>query len=205
MAVNAIDNANLTSICNDCGVVGFTPSVSYTVSGSNITVTDASTIPSGDTFQKTRLQLFDDFGGEVRGTIDITVGGFGYTSAPTVAFTGGGGTGATGTAVISGGKVTSVTIGSGGTGYTTPPTVTFTGGGGQGAQGTATTSSNVVTGVTLTAPARSVVLSSSTLDTSKNLILKATVLTVNRIAADGIANPIKSAGGTVGSWDVNKF
>ncbi len=44
--------------------------------------------------------------------------GAGYFSAPTVAFTGGG-SGATGTATVSGGKVTSIAIGAGGTGYTT--------------------------------------------------------------------------------------
>jgi hypothetical protein len=45
-------------------------------------------------------------------------GGSGYTSAPTVSFTGDG-TGATATAVVTDGAVTSVTVGSGGTGYTT--------------------------------------------------------------------------------------
>jgi len=57
--------------------------------------------------------------------VTITAGGTGYTTAPTVVFTGGGGTGAAGTATVSGGAVTGVTITSGGTGYTTAPTVSF--------------------------------------------------------------------------------
>ena len=60
-------------------------------------------------------------------------GGSGYTSAPTVSFTGGGGTGATATAVVSRGKVVSVHITAGGSNYTSTPTISFTGGGGSGA------------------------------------------------------------------------
>lgn len=74
------------------------------------------------------------------GSITITNGGSGYTSAPTVTFSGGGGTGAGawGTAVISGGTVTSVNIGSRGTNYASPPSITFSGGGGSGATATTT-------------------------------------------------------------------
>ena len=56
--------------------------------------------------------------------------GTGYTSAPTVSFTAIiGGSGATGTAVLTGATVTSVTMTNAGCGYRSPPTVTFTGGG----------------------------------------------------------------------------
>ena len=70
--------------------------------------------------------------------VNVTSGGSGYGAAPAVTFTGGGGTGATGTAVISR-EVTSVTINVGGhgAGYTSAPTVNFTGGGGSGAAATA--------------------------------------------------------------------
>ena len=68
----------------------------------------------------------------------MTAGGTGYTSAPTVSFTGGGGTGAAGTAVgNSTGGVAGVNITNGGSGYTTAPTVSFGGGGGAGAAATA--------------------------------------------------------------------
>lgn len=63
-------------------------------------------------------------------SVEVTAGGTGYTSPPTVAITGGGGTGATATATVSGGSVTGVTITNPGSGYTTTPTVAFTGGGG---------------------------------------------------------------------------
>jgi hypothetical protein len=55
--------------------------------------------------------------------------GAGYTSAPSVAITGGGGTGATATATVSGGKVTGITITAPGSGYTSLPHFALTGGG----------------------------------------------------------------------------
>lgn len=69
--------------------------------------------------------------------ITIGAGGTGYTSAPTVAFTGGGGSGATATATVSGGVVTKITVTNAGSGYTSAPTVELTGGGGTGATATA--------------------------------------------------------------------
>jgi uncharacterized delta-60 repeat protein len=57
--------------------------------------------------------------------IAVTNGGSGYTTAPAVILTGGGGTGATATAAVTGGAITVITVTSGGSGYTTPPTVSF--------------------------------------------------------------------------------
>src|SRR5690606_681490 len=51
--------------------------------------------------------------------------------------TGGGGTGAAGTAIISAGSVIGITITNGGTGYTSAPTIEFTGGDGDDAAATA--------------------------------------------------------------------
>ncbi|UVM07058.1 phage tail tube protein [Pseudomonas laurylsulfatiphila] len=65
--------------------------------------------------------------------IVLNSAGTGYTTAPTVAITGGGGTGATATAQIADGKVTGFTITNAGSGYTTAPTVALTGGSGTGA------------------------------------------------------------------------
>ena len=81
-------------------------------------------------------------------SVALTAGGTGYTSAPTVTFTGGGGTGATATATVAG-PVTSATVTNGGSGYTSAPTVTFTGGGGTGATASAVMSGSV-TAVTVT-------------------------------------------------------
>lgn len=61
--------------------------------------------------------------------IRILTQGAGYTSAPTVAITGGGGTGATATATVAGGSVTGFTITAAGSAFTSTPTVTLTGGG----------------------------------------------------------------------------
>lgn len=74
------------------------------------------------------------------GSVTVGTPGTGYTSVPTVTFTGGGGSGAAGTAVLSGTTVVSVTITNGGTGYTSAPTIGFTGGGGSGAAATSSLS-----------------------------------------------------------------
>lgn len=74
-------------------------------------------------------------------SLGIADAGGGYTSAPTIAFTGGGGTGATATAGISSGTVSSITITANGTGFTAAPTVTVTGG---GATATATITASIL-------------------------------------------------------------
>ena len=61
--------------------------------------------------------------------IAVGSGGTGYTVAPTVTISGGGGSSATATATISSGVVTGITVTAGGSGYTTSPTVTFSAGG----------------------------------------------------------------------------
>lgn len=74
------------------------------------------------------------------GSVSVGTPGTGYTSAPTVTLSGGGGTGATATATVSGGAVTGVNITNGGSGYTSAPTVAFSGGSGSGAAATASLS-----------------------------------------------------------------
>lgn len=71
-------------------------------------------------------------------SIAVSNGGTSYETPPTVVFTGGGGTGAAGTAVLTADAVTSITITNPGAGYTSAPTISFTGGGGDGAAATAT-------------------------------------------------------------------
>ena len=96
--------------------------------------------------------------------ITVTNGGSGYTTAPTVMITGGGGSGATGAAVVnSSGVITGVSLtgvlsialsNGGGSGYssTSPPTVTITGGGGLGATATAVVTGGAVTGFIVNNP-----------------------------------------------------
>jgi hypothetical protein len=69
----------------------------------------------------------------------VTAQGTGYTSKPTVSFTGGGGSGATANAIMNetGDKVIGLELTSEGINYTSAPTVVFAGGGGSGAAATA--------------------------------------------------------------------
>ena len=83
-------------------------------------------------------------------SITLTDGGSGYTSPPTISFSGGGGTGAIATAVLEGASVASVTLLSAGTGYISAPTVFFTGGGGSGATATALLVPTTVASASLT-------------------------------------------------------
>lgn len=69
--------------------------------------------------------------------ISVTAGGSGYTDDFAVAFTGGGGSGGAGTALVSNGAVVRVEITAVGTGYTSTPTVGFGAGAGAGATATA--------------------------------------------------------------------
>jgi len=54
---------------------------------------------------------------------NIVSPGTGYTTAPTLVAVGGGGSGCTLTATVSGGNITSITVTAGGSGYTTAPTI----------------------------------------------------------------------------------
>lgn len=79
-----------------------------------------------------------DYSKDEVGSVSITSGGSGYTSAPSVAFSApASGTTASGTAVVQNGEVVQVNITAPGNGYTAAPTVTFSGGGGTGATATA--------------------------------------------------------------------
>lgn len=87
-------------------------------------------------------------------TITVSAPGTGYTSAPTVAFAGGGGTGAAGTAVMTNG-VGSIAVTTAGTGYTVAPTITLSAPqtpGGIQATATATVNAGAITGYTITNP-----------------------------------------------------
>jgi hypothetical protein len=77
------------------------------------------------------------------GSLALAAGGSGYTSAPAVSFSGGGGAGAAATAIVSGGAVTGLTLTNPGSAYTSAPAVTLTGGAGAGAAVTAQLSNAV--------------------------------------------------------------
>jgi len=104
-------------------------------SGSSVVVTDV--LPAGLLYAGTPRTTV--------ASATINAGGTGYATAPTVSFTGGGGSGAAGTATVSGGAVTSILITNAGSGYTSNPTIGFTGGGGSGATATAVLSAPIPT------------------------------------------------------------
>lgn len=87
-------------------------------------------------YLSTGLELYQY--GSVTGFL-VTSGGHSYTAAPTVVFTGGGGSGAAAVATLTSGAVTEIAITNGGSGYTSAPAISFTGGGG-GTGATATAS-----------------------------------------------------------------
>jgi autotransporter-associated beta strand protein len=78
-----------------------------------------------------------------------------YSAAPTVAISGGGGTGATATAELTGGVVSGITITKAGTGFTTAPAIAFSGGtvttAGTNPSGTGNATHFTVSALTLTA------------------------------------------------------
>lgn len=78
------------------------------------------------------------------GGVEVTNPGSGYTSAPTVSFTGGGGTGAAAQAIIAGGAIQNIFMTNWGTGYSTVPTLHLSGGGGTGGAGIPTLLYNVL-------------------------------------------------------------
>jgi hypothetical protein len=68
--------------------------------------------------------------------VNVTAGGSNYPASTTVSIVGGGGTGATAVASVSGKAITGVTVTNPGSGYTSMPSVTFSGGSGSGAAAT---------------------------------------------------------------------
>lgn len=70
-------------------------------------------------------------------SVNVTVQGANYTTAPAVAITGGNGQGAEAKAIVEGGQVTGIIVTKPGFGYTEAPVVAITGGGGAGATATA--------------------------------------------------------------------
>ncbi|HRO18611.1 MAG TPA: hypothetical protein PLU07_10495 [Ferruginibacter sp.] len=116
--------------------------------------------------------------------------GTGYTSAPTVAFSGGGGSNAAGTAVVVKGRVVSVTITNGGSGYTTAPTVAFTGGGSTGAAATAVVTDGVVTAINITNSGndRKLTITDSTSYTSPDSRAKVHVEVYDKAGNKGVGN-----------------
>jgi hypothetical protein len=87
-------------------------------------------------------------------SVTVTAGGSGFTSAPTLKWTGGGGTTLTMTATVSGGKITAVTVNSSSSDFSLPPTIYIdntANGGGWGATFTANLAARAVSSIQLDA------------------------------------------------------
>ena len=77
--------------------------------------------------------------------IAVTNNGTGYTSAPTVTLTGGGGSGAAAIAVVGAAQtIIGINVTAAGSGYTSAPTIAITGGGGANAAATATLNTSAI-------------------------------------------------------------
>ena len=108
---------------------------STTVWGSMYLTVDVDHLATGSTSIPVATSYAIDFVPGVR-SVTVATGGTGYVTAPTVSFSGGTGTGAIATAVITGGVVTSILVTAPGS-YTISPTVTITSATGAGATATA--------------------------------------------------------------------
>jgi hypothetical protein len=113
-------NSTLVSVDNQ--PVGTRPTAA------NVALLYQNTTPSVYTTNETiGLYLIKDnqeeSGGDHVDAISIIQGGSGYVEAPGISISGGGGSGATATSSIAGGKVTNITVTAGGSGYNTIPTV----------------------------------------------------------------------------------
>jgi len=107
-----------------------TPSPLALVAGSEIFVNASATVPLGRSVQRIRFYLDGvlekDFEAGQLTSVNVTSGGSGYSTAPTVSLTGGGGSGATAIAVLgSNGQVLRINVVNPGSGYTSAPAVTI--------------------------------------------------------------------------------
>jgi len=132
-APNQANGKQATAVASISNAAGTILSVLVTANGSGYTT------PPTVTFEAPKSQ----FGVQAQGSASIQGGnvvvisvsnpGSGYTSAPNVTITGGGGNNATATAILGSGIVTSIALTEAGSGYTSPPTITISGGGGNNA------------------------------------------------------------------------
>jgi hypothetical protein len=185
-----------------CNCLDFVPGIdfAYDSGAKTVTATDKTVYGANDVIRRINVLVHDQFGGTKAGTITVTKGGKGYTSAPTIAFSGGGGSGAAATAVLdASGKVASIVITNAGSSYETAPTVAFSGGSGSGAAAIVTVDgSGVVTAVTLS-DGTTGAIDISALNPVKGLAITATVATDGDCRSDGSAHNI-GATGSLANW-----
>jgi hypothetical protein len=131
-AITSNTAATVQAGTNGGSITAVTGGTSYTLSEKPVYVAQAeSATSSGDTGNSNKVFGVGDNAGEnyaASGSV-VEVGvanaGTGYTEAPTVTFTGGGGSSAAATATISGGSVTSIAVTNNGSSYENVPTVSI--------------------------------------------------------------------------------
>ena len=179
------------------------------VGSTQFTVSPAAWLPSGATVSATAVATV--------ATITITNGGAGYTTAPTLTFSGGGAiTQAQGSCTIVNGGIATVTVTSPGYGYTSIPTITLSqilGGATLTPVLTSITQTNatVSTGINTTtmtvsypsapgnAGTASATLNSVASMTGSSIAVTTGILTVGTLASGTIAVGMVLTGGTIGS------
>jgi FtsP/CotA-like multicopper oxidase with cupredoxin domain len=134
----------------------------YVAEPISISVAKGGTGYTTPTVTITDLNAGSGFGAQATATVStgsvefVTIAdpGAGYSTAPTVVFTGGGGNGAQATAIVGGGTVTGIVVSNGGSGYTSAPAVTLSGGGATTPASALAiiTPSGVITDITVTNP-----------------------------------------------------
>jgi len=123
---------------NTVGVYVLELGSSATGTDAEIALLEAWITSNPDVFYAFLVPSAWDYSKDEVGSVIVSAGGSGYTSAPSVTFSAPTtGTTATGTAIIQNGAVVAVTVTDPGSGYTSAPTVTFSGGAGTGATATA--------------------------------------------------------------------
>lgn len=147
-APNIASGRRATGVAAFNAATGQVTGVTITDAGIGYTAAPTVSIQSFTTPAATEIFLA---GGAVI-SANIGVQGTGYTGVPTLTFTGGGGQGAAGTAVVVDGKVVGINITNGGTGYTSAPTITFDAG--NGAVAFATVTNGQISAITVTDPGR---------------------------------------------------
>jgi hypothetical protein len=135
-----INSTNVANILNNMYQYQFKNGVFEVPAGAEMMITSFLQIPYSwynitSTYNNNSFEIY--WPTSVVNSITVTNGGSGYTSVPTVVFTGTNTTASTTTDVLTVTSVASITVTAGGTDFTSAPTVVFTGGGGSGATATA--------------------------------------------------------------------
>jgi hypothetical protein len=127
---NLASNTTIVSLRSASGGVGtYNITPAQNVASQTMTIVPGISFSGGGGSNAAAIAAPITFAQGTVGAI-VTNSGSGYTSTPTVTFTGGGATrNATGTAIVFGGMVTSIIVTDPGAGYTSNATVTLTGGG----------------------------------------------------------------------------